>query len=106
MDPNAKKKLIGAVIAAACAIAVYYGLIDQKQSNNIQTQADQSLGTAPRSAASFAAESAGADDRAEPAKHHDVDPGAVDSALTSVAPSHGRPPPAAAKRSPSPVARE
>ena len=45
MDPNAKKKLIGAVIAAACAIAVYYGLIDQKQSTSIQNQADQTLGT-------------------------------------------------------------
>ncbi len=47
MDPNAKKKLIGAVIAAACAIAVYYGLIDQKQASSIQNQADQSLGTGP-----------------------------------------------------------
>ena len=47
MDPNAKKKLIGAVIAAACAIAVYYGLIGQKQASSIQNQADQTLGTGP-----------------------------------------------------------
>ncbi len=47
MDPNAKKKLIGAVIAAACAIAVYYGLIDQKQSTSIQNEAGQTLGTGP-----------------------------------------------------------
>ena len=47
MDANAKKKLIGALVAAALAIAVYYGLIDQKQANSINTQADQTLGTGP-----------------------------------------------------------
>ena len=47
MDANAKKKLIAAVIAAALAIAVFYGLIDQKQASSIQNQADQTLGTAP-----------------------------------------------------------
>ena len=47
MDPQAKKKLIGAIIAAALAVAVYYGLIDQKQADNIRTQADQTLGTGP-----------------------------------------------------------
>lgn len=45
MTPDAKKKLIGAIVAAALAIAVYYGLIDQKQADNIRTQADQTLGT-------------------------------------------------------------
>lgn len=47
MSPDAKKKLIGAAIAAALAIAVYYGLIDQKQADSIRTQADQTLGTGP-----------------------------------------------------------
>lgn len=45
MDPNTKKKLIGAIIAAALAVAVYYGLIDQKQADSIRTQGDQTLGT-------------------------------------------------------------
>ena len=45
MTPDAKKKLIGALVAAALAIAVYYGLIDQKQADTIRTQADQTLGT-------------------------------------------------------------
>lgn len=47
MNPNAQKKLIGAVIAAALAIAVYYGLIDQKQADGFRNQADQTLGTGP-----------------------------------------------------------
>ena len=47
MTPQAKKQLIGALVAAALAIAVYYGLIDQKQADNIRTQADQTLGTGP-----------------------------------------------------------
>ena len=47
MSPQAKKQLIGAVIAAALAVAVYYGLLDQKQADNIRTQADQTLGTGP-----------------------------------------------------------
>ena len=47
MTPQAKKQLIGAVIAAALAVAVYYGLLDQKQADNIRTQADQTLGTGP-----------------------------------------------------------
>ena len=44
MPPNSKK-LIGALIAAALAIAVYYGLIGQQAANNIQSQANQTLGT-------------------------------------------------------------
>lgn len=47
MSPDAKKKLIGALVVAALAIAVYYGLIDQKQADSIRTQADQTLGTGP-----------------------------------------------------------
>ena len=47
MTPQAKTKLIGAIVAAALAIAVYYGLIDQKQADSIRTQADQTLGTNP-----------------------------------------------------------
>ncbi len=47
MTPDAKKKLIGAIVAAALAAAVYYGVIDQKQADTIRTQADQTLGTGP-----------------------------------------------------------
>lgn len=47
MTPQNKKMLIGAVISAALAIAVYYGLIGQQQANSIQTQANQTLGTTP-----------------------------------------------------------
>lgn len=43
------KKLIGALVAAALAIAVYYGLISQQQANKVQGQANQALGTAPAS---------------------------------------------------------
>lgn len=46
MNPNTKK-LIGAVIAAVLAIAVYYGAISQQSANSIQTQTNQSLGTSP-----------------------------------------------------------
>ena len=48
MNPNTKK-LIGAVVAAALAIAVYYGVISQQQAGNIQSQANQTLGTTPAS---------------------------------------------------------
>ena len=43
------KMLIGALIAAGLAIAVYYGLIGQQTANNIQGQANQTLGTTPAS---------------------------------------------------------
>lgn len=46
MNPNTKK-LIGAVIAAVLAIAVYYGAISQQSANSIQNQTNQSLGTSP-----------------------------------------------------------
>ena len=45
--PQNSKMLIGAVIAAALAFAVYYGLISQQSASTIQTQANQTLGTAP-----------------------------------------------------------
>ena len=48
MNPNTKK-LIGAVVAAALAIAVYYGAIGQQQASSIQNQANQTLGTTPAS---------------------------------------------------------
>ena len=41
------KKLIGALVAAALAIATFYGLIGQKTATTIQNQADQTLGTTP-----------------------------------------------------------
>ena len=44
MNQNTKM-LIGAVIAAALAIAVYYGAISQQQATGIQGQANQALGT-------------------------------------------------------------
>lgn len=47
--PQNSKMLIGAVIAAALAFAVYYGLISQQAASNIQGQANQTLGTAPAS---------------------------------------------------------
>lgn len=43
------KMLIGAVIAAALAFAVYYGLISQQTASNIQNQSNQTLGTGPAS---------------------------------------------------------
>ena len=46
MDRNTKT-LIGAIVAAALAIAVYYGLIGQQQANTVQNQANQTLGTGP-----------------------------------------------------------
>ncbi len=49
MTPQTSKTLLGAVIAAALAFAVYYGLIGQQAANTIQNQANQSLGTAPAS---------------------------------------------------------
>ncbi len=49
MTPQNSKVLIGAVVAAALAFAVYYGLIGQQAANSIQTQANQALGTAPAS---------------------------------------------------------
>ena len=47
MTPQNSKMLIGAVVAAALAFAVYYGLIGQQTANSIQTQANQTLGTTP-----------------------------------------------------------
>lgn len=49
MMPQNTKMLIGAVIAAVLAIAVYYGAISQQSANSIQGQANQALGTAPAS---------------------------------------------------------
>ena len=46
MNQNTKM-LLGALVAAALAIAVYYGLIGQQAATNIQGQANQALGTAP-----------------------------------------------------------
>ena len=46
MNQNTKM-LLGAVIAAVLAIAVYYGAISQQTASNIQTQANQTLGTNP-----------------------------------------------------------
>ena len=46
MDPNTKK-LIGALVAAALAIAVFYGLVPQQTATNIQNQANQTLGVNP-----------------------------------------------------------
>ena len=46
MNQNTKM-LVGALVAAALAIAVYYGLIGQQTANNIQGQANQTLGTGP-----------------------------------------------------------
>jgi hypothetical protein len=47
--PQNTKMLLGAVVAAALAFAVFYGLIGQQTANNIQTQTDQALGTSPAS---------------------------------------------------------
>ena len=43
------KTLIGAVIAAILAIAVYYGLLSRQSADNLQNQANQTLGTTPPS---------------------------------------------------------
>ena len=48
MSQNSRM-LIGAGIAAVLAMAVYYGVINQQQANNIQGQANQTLGTRPPS---------------------------------------------------------
>lgn len=48
MNPTTKT-LIGAVIAAVLAIAVYYGAISQQSASSIQNQANQTLGTTPAS---------------------------------------------------------
>ena len=47
MNPSTKT-LIGAVVAAALAIAVYYGAISRQSATSIQSQANQALGTAPQ----------------------------------------------------------
>ena len=47
--PQNSKVLIGAVVAAALAFAVYYGLLSPQAANQIQGQANQTLGTAPAS---------------------------------------------------------
>lgn len=49
MSQNSKT-LIGALVAAALAIAVYYGVIGQQTATNIQTQTNQALGTGPAGA--------------------------------------------------------
>ncbi len=41
------RTLIGAMVAAVLAIAVYYGYISRQTADNLQTQANQTLGTAP-----------------------------------------------------------
>lgn len=48
MNPNTKK-LLGALVAAALAIAAYYGVVSQQQATSIQNQANQTLGTTPAS---------------------------------------------------------
>lgn len=48
MNPNTKK-LLGALVAAALAIAVYYGAVSQQTATGIQNQANQTLGTTPAS---------------------------------------------------------
>ena len=45
--PQNSKMLLGAVVAAALAFAVYYGLIGQQTANSIQGQANQTLGASP-----------------------------------------------------------
>jgi hypothetical protein len=47
--PQNSKMLIGAVVAAALAFAVYYGLITPQSASNIQNQANQTLGSTPAS---------------------------------------------------------
>ncbi len=47
MTPSTKT-LVGAVIAAVLAIAVYYGAISQQSATSIQSQANQAMGTAPQ----------------------------------------------------------
>ena len=46
MNPNTKM-LIAAAVAAALAIAGYYGLVSPQQAASIQNQANQTLGTGP-----------------------------------------------------------
>ena len=46
MNQNTKM-LLGALVAAGLAIAVYYGLISQQTASGIQSQANQTLGTTP-----------------------------------------------------------
>ncbi len=50
MSPKLTKTIIGAVLAVALAAAVSYGLISQQTADQIQTQANQSLGTGQPSA--------------------------------------------------------
>ncbi len=47
MNQNTKM-LIGALVAAALAIAGYYGLVSPQQATSIQNQANQALGTTPQ----------------------------------------------------------
>ena len=47
MNPNTKV-LLGALVAAALAIAGYYGLVSPQQATSIQNQANQALGTGPQ----------------------------------------------------------
>ena len=47
MNQNTKV-LLGALVAAALAIAGYYGLVSPQQATSIQNQANQTLGTGPQ----------------------------------------------------------
>ncbi len=47
--PINSKTLIGAIVAALLAIAVYYGVISRQTADTVQNQANQTLGTAPPS---------------------------------------------------------
>jgi len=48
MQEGMKKTLVGALIAAALAIAGYYGLVDQQTSDKIKATADELLTEKPR----------------------------------------------------------
>lgn len=89
MSQNSKM-LIGAVIAAVLAIAVYYGAINQNQANNYQNQANHALGTAPASQTapgnSAATNNSTASAPASPAPQSTAT-GPVGSSQTSVAPA-------------------
>lgn len=50
MSVNAKT-LIGALVAAVLAVAVYYGAMSRQTADNLQSQADRTLGASPTSTA-------------------------------------------------------
>ena len=54
MNQNTKV-MLGALVAAALAIAGYYGLVSPQQATSIQNQANQTLGTGPQGQAGQAA---------------------------------------------------